>query len=157
MAFPAQTFTLHFRTVISHSESGELRCAMPLLEASGYLDSLCGAGPQLPAQDFFENVRKEADGDEQDDGQPGRAIGQHLYEHIVHSLIIEEWPGVWRERRRTTRWQVRSHREKHRNPAVFSASVKNPLILAVLPFSTDSHWTSPLACPLRIHCVNNGM
>lgn len=76
---------------------------MPLLEASGYLDSLCGAGPQLPAQDFLENIRKEADGDEQDNGQPGRAIGQHLYEHIVHPLIIEEWPGVLRERRKTTR------------------------------------------------------
>lgn len=43
--------------------------------AAGYLDSLCGAGPQLPAQDFLENIRKEADSDEQDDGQPGRATG----------------------------------------------------------------------------------
>lgn len=39
------------------------------------LDSLCGAGPQLPAQDFLENIGKEADSDEQDDGQPGRATG----------------------------------------------------------------------------------
>lgn len=44
----------------------------PLRDA-GYLDSLCGAGPQLPAQDFLENIGKEADRDEQDDGQPGRA------------------------------------------------------------------------------------
>lgn len=57
-----------------------------------YLDSLCGAGPQLPTQDFLENVRKEADSDEEDDDQPGWAAGQHLDEHIVHPLIIEEWP-----------------------------------------------------------------
>lgn len=56
------------------------------------LDFLCGAGPQLPAQDFLENVGKEADSDEQDDDQPGRAAGQHLDEHKVHPLITEEGP-----------------------------------------------------------------
>lgn len=40
----------------------------PTPGAAGYLDSLCGAGPQLPAQDFLENIRKEADSDEQNDG-----------------------------------------------------------------------------------------
>lgn len=61
-------------------------------EFRALLDSLCGTGPQLLAQDLLEDIRKETDSDEQDDGQPGRATGQHLYEHIVHPLITEEWP-----------------------------------------------------------------
>lgn len=74
---------------------------------AGYLCSLGGAGPQLPAQHFLEDIRQEADGDEQDDGQPGGATGQHLYEYIVHPLITEERPAASRERRKTQR-QVRS-------------------------------------------------
>lgn len=85
---------LAFIMIISHSEPGELQRPTLWREAAGYLDSLCGAGPQLLAQDLLEHIRKETDSDEQDDGQPGRATGQHLYEHIVHPLITEEWPGA---------------------------------------------------------------
>lgn len=104
---------LAFIMISSHSGPGELQRPTLWRGAAGYLDSLCGAGPQLLAQDLLENIRKETDSDEQDDGQPGRATGQHLYEHIVHPLITEEWPGALREEKKTTRWQVRGHQEKH--------------------------------------------
>lgn len=58
-----------------------------------YLSPLRRRGPQLPAQDLLEDIREEADGDEQCDAQPGRPAGQHVYEYIVHPLIAEEWPG----------------------------------------------------------------
>ena len=71
-----QTFYAPLCRGISHSEPGGPQCTTPLpLGAAGYLDSLCGTGPQLPAQDLLENIGKEADSDEQNDGQPGRATG----------------------------------------------------------------------------------
>lgn len=65
-----------------------------------YLSSFRRRGPQLPAQDLLEDVREEADRDEQYDAQPGRPAGQHVYEHIVHPLVTEEWPGCGQGRHR---------------------------------------------------------
>lgn len=96
---PAGTWSRHWMDHLScclpGPPTGPQLCPPP----QGYLHSLGGTGPQLPAQHLLEDVRQQADGDQQDDGQPGRAAGQHLYEYVVHPLITEEGPAVSRERK----------------------------------------------------------
>ena len=57
------------------------------------LGMLGGAGPQGPAEHLVEHVGQQAEGDEQDDAEPGRPAGQHLHEHVVHPLVVPEGPG----------------------------------------------------------------
>ena len=51
----------------------------------------CG-GPQRPPDDLFHHIWQEAGCDQKDYAEPGWTAGQHLHEHIVHPLVVEEGP-----------------------------------------------------------------
>lgn len=57
-----------------------------------HLCTLGGGGTHGPAQDLLDDIWQQADRDEQDDAEPGRAAGQHLHEHVVHPLVVQEGP-----------------------------------------------------------------
>lgn len=59
-----------------------------------HLYTFGGGGPQRPPEDFLHHIWQEAGCDQQDDAEPGRTAGQHLHEHIVHPLVVEEGPGT---------------------------------------------------------------
>ena len=58
-----------------------------------HLDAFGGGGPQCSTEHLLDHVGQQADGDEQDDAEPGRPAGQHLHEHVVHPLVVQEGPG----------------------------------------------------------------
>ena len=69
---------------------------MVLVQRS-YLCAFDGCGTQGPAEDFLYDIWQQADRDEQDDAEPGRAAGQHLHEHVVHPLVVQEGPAQQQE------------------------------------------------------------
>ena len=58
-----------------------------------YLCAFGGRGTHGSAQHLLDDVWQQADGDEQDDAEPGGAAGQHLHEHVVHPLVVQEGPA----------------------------------------------------------------
>lgn len=72
-----------------------------------HLCTFSGCGADGPAQDLLDDIRQQADGDEQDDAEPSRTAGQHLHEDVVHPLVVEEGPeeergGEKKKRRKQT-------------------------------------------------------
>lgn len=63
-----------------------------------HLCTFSGRGADGPAEDLLDDVRQQADGDEQDDAEPSRTTGQHLHEDVVHPLVVEEGPGKKEEK-----------------------------------------------------------
>lgn len=57
-----------------------------------HLCTFSGCGADGPAEDLLDDIRQQADGDEQDDAEPGWTAGQHLHEDVVHPLVVEEGP-----------------------------------------------------------------
>lgn len=62
------------------------------LESSSYLCAFGGCGTHGPAEDLLNDIWQQADCNEQDDAEPGRTTGQHLHEHVVHPLVVQEGP-----------------------------------------------------------------
>lgn len=58
-----------------------------------YLDALSAGWPECSAEDFSEHIRQQTNDDKQPDAQPGRPAGQHLHKHVVHPLVVQEWPA----------------------------------------------------------------
>ena len=67
-------------------------------------------GPRGFPQHHQQNVRQQAEQDEQDDDQPGRHRAQHVGEHKVQPLLLQEGPAEERERERDT--HVRDNLER---------------------------------------------
>ena len=62
------------------------------MESSSYLCTFGGCGTHGPAEDLLNDIWQQADRNEQDDAEPGRTTGQHLHEHVVHPLVVQEGP-----------------------------------------------------------------
>lgn len=58
-----------------------------------HLYAFSSGGPQRPADDLLHHIWQQTGCNQQDYAQPGRTTGQHLHEHIVHPLVVEEGPG----------------------------------------------------------------
>lgn len=66
-----------------------------------HLYALSSGGPQCPPYDLLHHIWQQTGCYQKDYTEPGWATGQHLHEHIVHSLVVEEWPV----REETTAWK----------------------------------------------------
>lgn len=119
--------------VTSLSQDRQKKVADPVRQLP-YLSPLRRCGPQLPAQDLLENIREEADSDQQSDAQPGRPTGQHVYEYIVHPLIAEERPG-WIERALVRRCFSRRNAT---DPGCFPSLPKAPASVLSAPDHTSN-------------------
>lgn len=58
-----------------------------------YLCTFGGCGTHCPAEDLLDDIWQQADGNKQDDAEPGWTAGQHLHENVVHPLVVQEGPG----------------------------------------------------------------
>lgn len=73
---------------------------------AAHLCTFSSCGTHGPAEDLLDDIGQQADGDEQDDAEPGRAARQHLHEDVVHPLVVEEGPeaaGVERRKKKKKR------------------------------------------------------
>lgn len=111
-----------------------------------HLGLLRCCGPQLSAQDLLEDIREEADGDEQGDAQPGRPTGQHVYKYVVHPLITEEWPAQETGTGETlpARRRPQPHAASHTLPG---GHLSRSTMLG-----TGSSWAHPLPVCLPVCC-----
>lgn len=62
------------------------------ISSGSHLSTLCSCGAHSPAEDLFDDIRKQTDCDQQDDAKPGRPAGQHLHEDVIHPLVVEKGP-----------------------------------------------------------------
>lgn len=68
-----------------------------------YLCAFSGCGTHGPAEDLLDNIWQQADCNEEDDAEPGRTAGQHLHEHVVHPLVVQEGPEQQNKRQKAER------------------------------------------------------
>lgn len=57
-----------------------------------HLDAFSSGGPQCPPDDLLHHIWQQTGCYQKDYAEPGRTTGQHLHEHIVHPLVVEEGP-----------------------------------------------------------------
>lgn len=67
-------------------------CLDPENKTHSDLRLLCASGLDVPVKHFLDDVGEQAGGDDDDDGEPGRATGQQLDKDKIHVLRVEEWP-----------------------------------------------------------------
>lgn len=65
----------------------------PYVRVCAHLYALSRRGPQRPADDLLQHIRQQTGCYQKDDAEPRRTAGQHLHEHVVHPLVVEEGPG----------------------------------------------------------------
>ena len=58
-----------------------------------HLYAFSSGWPQRPTDDLLHHIWQQTGCDQKDYAQPGWTAGQHLHEHIVHPLVVEEGPG----------------------------------------------------------------
>lgn len=68
-----------------------------------YLCAFGGCGTHGPAEDLLDDIWQQADCNEEDDAEPGRTAGQHLHEHVVHPLVVQERPEQRNKRQKAER------------------------------------------------------
>lgn len=58
-----------------------------------HLDAFSSGGPQRPPDDLLHHIWQQTGCYQKDYTEPGRTAGQHLHEHVVHPLVVQERPG----------------------------------------------------------------
>lgn len=78
-----------------------------------YLCAFSGCGTHGPAEDLLDDIWQQADCNEEDDAEPGRTAGQHLHEHVVHPLVVQEGPEQRNKRQKAERKKINDFPEIH--------------------------------------------
>lgn len=58
-----------------------------------HLYAFGGGGPQRSPDDLLHHIWQQTGCYQKDYTEPGRTAGQHLHEHVVHPLVVQERPG----------------------------------------------------------------